>query len=143
MANENQRFEQLKQKYQSVMNMISQQQVRLANVNMEGDKLLIRGEAPSQDAKNKVWDQIKLVDPTYSDLTADISVKEGQPARTQQAAVGGHGRTYVVRPGDSLSKISREFYGDGNQYMKILEANRDKLSNPNQIQPGQELVIPE
>jgi nucleoid-associated protein YgaU len=41
-----------------------------------------------------------------------------------------------------LSKISREFYGEANQYMKIFNANRDKLQDPDKIQPGQELVIP-
>ena len=146
MAQNDQRFEQLKQKYQSVMNTISQQQVRLENVNMEGDKLLIRGEAPSQDAKNKVWDQIKLVDAGYSDLIADISVNQGQAPQAQTAgaaAGGGSARTYTVKSGDSLSKISKQFYGNSNQYMKIFEANRDKLANPDQIQPGQELVIPE
>jgi nucleoid-associated protein YgaU len=144
MAND-QRFEQLKQKYQSVLNVISQQQVRLQNVNMEGGKLLIRGEAPSEDAKNRVWDQVKLVDSTFSDLTADITVRAGAPAtRTAGAAVGGQtGRSYTVKAGDSLSKISKQFYGNPGQYMKIFEANRDKLANPDQIQPGQELVIPD
>ena len=152
MAND-QRFEQLKQKYQSVINAMGQHQVRLQNVNMQGDKLFIRGEAPSQEAKNRVWDQIKLVDPTYSDLTADITVNQSaapqqqsqqqQAPKTMGAGVGGGGhRTYTVKSGDSLSKISREFYGNANDYMKIFEANRDKLSDPDKIQPGQELVIP-
>jgi nucleoid-associated protein YgaU len=147
MAQNDQRFEQLKQKYQSVMNAISQHQVRLQNVNMQGEKLFIRGEAPSEDAKNKVWDQIKLVDPTYSDLVADITVNQTEAQRTQSAgaSIGGKqsARTYTVKSGDSLSKISKEFYGNSNQYMKIFEANRDKLSDPDKIQAGQELVIPE
>jgi nucleoid-associated protein YgaU len=147
MAQNDQRFEQLKQKYQSVMNVISQQQVRLQNVNMEGEKLLIRGEAPSEAAKNKVWDQIKLIDPSYSDLIADIAVNVSQGSRTQTAGAsvgsGQSTRTYTVKAGDSLSKISKEFYGNSNQYMKIFEANRDKLSDPDKIKPGQELVIPE
>jgi nucleoid-associated protein YgaU len=139
------RFEQLKQKYQSVLNSISQQQVRLQNLNMQGDKLLIRAEAPSQDAKNQVWNQIKLVDPQYSDLVADITVSQTAPqTMTAGASIGGRtGRTYKVKSGDTLSKISQQFYGNSNQYMKIFEANRDKLSNPNEIQTGQELVIPE
>jgi nucleoid-associated protein YgaU len=49
---------------------------------------------------------------------------------------------YTVRPGDSLSKIAKQFYGNANAYMKIFEANSDQLSDPNQIQVGQELVIP-
>ena len=60
------------------------------------------------------------------------------------SASGGQGqRRYTVKSGDTLSKISREFYGDPNQYTKIFEANRSILRDPNTINPGQELVIPE
>jgi len=54
------RFEQLKLKYQSVMNFMQSQNVQLQNLNLQDNKLFIRGIAPSQDVKNKVWDQIKL-----------------------------------------------------------------------------------
>lgn len=57
---DDQRLQQLKQKYQSVLNMVQQQGVRLQNVHVQDNKLLIKGTAPSQDAKNRVWDQIKL-----------------------------------------------------------------------------------
>ena len=135
------RFEQLKSKYQSVLNFIQSQGVQLQNVNMEGDKLFIRASAPSMDLKNKVWDQIKLVDPTYSDLIADIQA----PAAAAAAAGAGKSssaRTYIVQPGDSLSKISKNFYGNANMYMIIFDANKDKLSDPNKINVGTELVIP-
>jgi len=137
------RFEQLKIKYQSVLNFIQSQGVQLQNLNMEGDKLLIRASAPSADLKNRVWDQIKLVDPSYSDLIADIQA----PAAAAAAAAGGASstpatRTYTVQPGDNLSKISKQFYGDANKYMKIFEANRDKLSDPDKIRAGMDLVIP-
>ena len=128
---------------------MAQQQVRLQNLNMEGDKLLMRAEAPSQEAKNRVWDQIKSIDPTYSDLIADITVKEGAATspRTQTAGAGIGGgqatRNYTVQSGDTLSKISKQFYGNANQYMKIFEANRDQLDSPDKIQPGQQLKIPE
>jgi nucleoid-associated protein YgaU len=136
------RFEQLKAKYQSVLNFIQSQGVQLQNVNMEGDKLLIRATAPSADLKNKVWDQIKLVDPSYSDLIADIQA----PAAAAAAAAGGAptpaARTYTVQPGDSLSKISKEFYGDANKYMKIFDANKDKLTDPDKVKVGTNLIIP-
>jgi nucleoid-associated protein YgaU len=148
MAQTDQRFEQLKQKYQSVQNAMTQHQVRLQNLNLQGDKLFMRAEAPSEDAKNRIWDQIKLVDSSHSDLIADITVSASvQPAKTQTAGAGvsgGHStRAYTVQPGDSLSKISQQFYGDANRYMKIFEANRDQLRTPNEIRPGQQLVIPE
>lgn len=148
MAQNDQRFEQLKQKYQPVQNAMAQQQVRLQNMNMQGDKLFMRAEAPSQDAKNKVWDAIKLVDASHSDLVADITVSataEAPRAQTMGASVSGgqSSRTYTVQQGDSLSKIAKQFYGNGSQYMKIFDANRDRLSDPNRIQAGQELIIPE
>lgn len=137
------RFEQLKMKYQSVLNFIQSQGVQLQNLNMEGDKLLIRAAAPSAELKNRVWDQIKLVDPSYSDLIADIQA----PAAAAAAAASGApstsaAHTYTVQPGDSLSKISKQFYGDASKYMKIFEANKDKLSDPNQIKAGMNLLIP-
>jgi nucleoid-associated protein YgaU len=137
-----QKFNQLKQKYQSVLNAIEQQNVRLQNLHVENDKLFIRGTAPSEQAKNEIWDQIKLVDPNYSDLTADITVEAPQQ---RAAAVGGAatgGQTYTVKSGDTLSKISQQFYGSANEYMRIYYANRETLSDPDKIQPGQKLIIP-
>ncbi|HEY7388728.1 MAG TPA: LysM peptidoglycan-binding domain-containing protein [Bryobacteraceae bacterium] len=143
-------FERLKQKYQPAINLMQQLQVRLENMNMEGNKLLIRGTAPSAEAKNKVWDQIKLIDASYSDLICDLSVSQtaaGQGPATMSAGAsmsGGQGqRRYTVKAGDTLSKISQQFYGDANQYTKIFNANRDILRDPNTISPGQQLVIPE
>jgi LysM repeat protein len=142
--NAQQRFDQLKQKYETVLNTIEQESVQLHNLHVENDKLFIRGTAPSDEAKDKVWDQIKLVDPSVSEITADISVSQ---TRAQAATAGGQagqaaGQSYTVKPGDTLSKISQQFYGDPNEYMRIFYANRDKLSDPNKIQVGQQLVIP-
>lgn len=136
-------LEQLKAKYQSVLNFMQTQNVQLQNVNMEGSKLFIRATAPSQDVKNRVWDQIKLVDPNYSDLIADIQA----PAAAAAAAAAGGGpvssaRKYTVQAGDSLSKISQRFYGNASQYMKIFEANKDQLTDPDKIKAGMELNIP-
>ena len=141
-ADAEQLFNQLKQKYQSVLNMIEQQNVRLQNLHVEGNKLFIRGTAPSQQAKDAIWNQIKLVDPNYSDLTADITVEAPQQ---RAAAVGGPAtgvQTYTVQSGDTLTKISKQFYGSPNEYMRIFYANRDKLHDPDKIQVGQQLVIP-
>ena len=61
---QNKDLERLKQKYQPALTLMQQLQVQLQNVNMEGSKLLIRGVAPSADIKNRVWDQVKLIDST-------------------------------------------------------------------------------
>lgn len=146
-----QQLDQLKQKYQSVINVAQQSGVHLTHVHIQDNKLFIQGEAPSDQAKNKVWDQIKLVDSSYSDLTADITVNPAlAPAMASTGAgsvsgggnVGGGMQTYTVQSGDTLSKIAQQFYGSANQYMKIFEANRDQLNDPNKIQAGQELKIP-
>jgi Tfp pilus assembly protein FimV len=135
------RFEELKVKYQSVLNFIKEQNAQLQNVNMQGDKLFVRASASSPEVKNRIWDQIKLVDPSYSDLIADI-----QAPQAAAATVGGRGstsgRTYTVQAGDSLSKISKQFYGDPNQYMKIVQANSEQISDPDKIKPGMKLNIP-
>jgi nucleoid-associated protein YgaU len=49
---------------------------------------------------------------------------------------------YTVAAGDSLSKIAKQFYSNANEYMKIFEANKDRLTDPNVIKVGQQLVIP-
>jgi nucleoid-associated protein YgaU len=139
-------FERLKQKYQPVLNLMRQLQVQVQNVNMEGSQLLIRATAPSADAKNKVWDQVKLIDSSHSDLICDISISQQAPVTMTAGASASGGqaqRRYTVRAGDTLSKISREYYGDPNQFTKIFNANRSILKDPNSISPGQELVIPD
>ncbi len=51
--------------------------------------------------------------------------------------------TYVVQSGDTLSSIALALYGDADRWSEIFEANRDKLSDPNLVHPGQELRIPQ
>lgn len=140
------RLEELKNKYKPALDAIQKNGVRLSHLHVQDNKLFIQGAAPSQEAKNTVWNQIKAVDPNYSDLTCDLTIDPSlAPAQAQAAAAaagGGQGRTYKVQPGDSLSKIAKQFYGDANQYNRIFEANRNKLDNPDRIQVGQELVIP-
>ena len=108
MAQNNQQFERLKQKYQPVFNLMQQLQVQAQNINMEGNKLLIRRVAPSAEVKNRIWDQIKLIDATFSDLVCDISVSQQQrqpPAQqapatmTAGASVSGsqNQRRYTVK----------------------------------------------
>jgi nucleoid-associated protein YgaU len=141
--NAQQRFDELKQKYQSVLNFADQQHFQFQNLHVQDNKLFIRATAPSEDAKNKLWDQIKLVNPNGDDITADISVAQGQAMGAAAGGGGGQGsQTYTVKSGDTLSKISKQFYGDANEYMRIFYANRDKLKDPNKIQVGQQLTIP-
>jgi LysM repeat protein len=143
---DDQKLEQMKQKYASVLNAVKQQQVRLSHLHIQDGKLFMQGVAPSEDAKNRVWDQIKLVNPQHDDILADISVDQSaqQPQQAQAAQAGGGAgpQKYTVQPGDSLSIIAKKVYGNANEYNKIFEANRDKIKDPNLIHPGQELTIP-
>lgn len=120
---------------------MKQSGVRLAHVHIENEKLFIQGEAPSDQVKNRVWDRIKQIDPSYSDLTADLTVNPALASSSQQGVTESV-QTYVVKSGDTLSKIAKEYYGEATQYMRIFEANRDQLSDPNKIQVGQKLKIP-
>jgi LysM repeat protein len=135
------RFNELKQKYETVLTTADQQHVQFQNLHVQDNKLFIKGTAPTEEAKNKFWDQVKTVNPNQDDITADISV---DASRAQGAAVGGGagGQTYTVKAGDTLSKISKQLYGDANEYMAIFYANRDKLRDPDKIQVGQQLNIP-
>ena len=134
------RFEELKSKYQPVLRLIKQKQLRMHNLHVQDNKLFIKASAGTQALKNDIWNQIKLVDPGYGDLTCDIVI-DPSLAPAAPAAVPEM-KTYTVQPGDSLSKIAKEFYGNASAYMKIFEANKDQLSDPNKIQIGQVLKIP-
>jgi LysM repeat protein len=142
-------LDELKNKYKSALDTIQREGVRLTHLHVQDNKLFIQGAAPSEQIKNDVWNQIKAVDPAYHDLTCDLTVDTSLPNPMQQtqaaaAAAGGgtSGRTYTVQPGDTLSKIAKEFYGNANEYNRIFEANRNQLTDPNKIKVGQELVIP-
>lgn len=71
-----------------------------------------------------------------------IKAKEKSSSRTAKAESTSSGKTYTVKSGDSLWKISKQFYGNGGDYMKIYNANTDKLKDPNLIYVGQTLQIP-
>jgi nucleoid-associated protein YgaU len=127
-------LEQLKTKYQSVIDLAKARGVNLKNVHVENEKLTLRGDAPNQAIKNEVWDQIKKVDAKYADLSADIGI---------DASLTPPAQVYEVVAGDTLSKIAKKYYGDANKYMKIFDANKDQLKDPDKINVGQKLKIPQ
>ena len=95
-------------------------------------KLYFTGLTKNQDEVNKIWDAIKTVPDWRTDIIADIKVDPNAPKVT----------TYTVKSGDTLSKIAKEHLGDANAYMKIFDANKDQLNDPDKIKPGQVLKIP-
>ncbi|HMD42759.1 MAG TPA: LysM peptidoglycan-binding domain-containing protein [Candidatus Acidoferrum sp.] len=133
-------LEQLKQKYASVLNLINQSGVRLTHVHIQDNKLYIEGAAGTEAIKNRIWDQVKLVDASLADINLNLSV---DPSLAPPEPPKPHSKTYTVAAGDSLSKIAKQFYGNANEYNKIFEANRDVLHDPNMVKVGQTLVIPD
>jgi nucleoid-associated protein YgaU len=109
-------------------------------------KLYFKGTVQSQDQANKIWDAIKTVPSWQKEVVADIkstgagaTQKESTTPTTQKQTQ----TTYTVKSGDTLSKIAKEFLGDADAYMEIFNANRDQLTDPNLIKPGQVLKIPQ
>jgi nucleoid-associated protein YgaU len=103
-----------------------------------GGKLYFSGTVTSDAELNAIWDAIKTVPEWRTDVIADIKV---MPKPGVAAPVSSM-KTYTVKAGDTLSKIAGEFLGDANEYMRIFDANKDQLQDPDKIQPGQILKIP-
>ena len=106
------------------------------NAEERDGKLHFKGKVKSEQEKNEIWQAIKTIPSWRDDIVADIQVTGGP------AATGTAGRTYTVKAGDTLSKIAKEHLGDANAYMRIFDANKDQLSDPDKIKPGQVLKIP-
>ncbi|MEM9227822.1 MAG: LysM peptidoglycan-binding domain-containing protein, partial [Verrucomicrobiota bacterium] len=69
--------------------------------------------------------------------TNAVTVTPVRPAPTATATT-----TYVIQEGDTLTRISRRFYGTDNRWQDIFYANRDVLPSPNALRVGQTLKIP-
>ena len=98
-------------------------------------KLYFKGLVKNQDEVNKIWDAIKTVPDWRNDIVADVKIDPNAPKQAEA-------QTYTVKSGDTLSKIAKEHLGDANAYMKIFDANKDQLSDPDKIKPGQVLKMP-
>ncbi len=120
----------LQDKYQPLVDMANQLGISGLDVNEEDGFLKITGNATSAEAKKKLWDEYARIDPDYRSGDLVLNIDAPETAET----------TYTVQSGDSLSKIGSHY---GISWQKIFEANRDKLDDPDKIQPGQELTIPQ
>jgi nucleoid-associated protein YgaU len=128
----------LQDKYAPVITLINRSGGRELSMVEEGGVLKMSATLPSPTEKIAVWNEIKRVGgESPTDLQADIKIDSEVPTGGGAAAAS---KTYVVQPGDTLSKIAKHFYGDANDYMKIAGANN--ISNPDLIKAGQELIIP-
>lgn len=101
-------------------------------------KLHFKGTVATEAQKNELWDAIKTIPTWRNDIVADIQVTGGPaPAAAAPAA-----KTYTVKAGDTLSAIAKEHLGNAGAYMKIFDLNKDQLTDPNKIKPGQVLRLP-
>jgi nucleoid-associated protein YgaU len=100
-------------------------------------KLYFKGTTATQAEANKIWDAIKTIPDWSKEIVADI--KATGPETGSAAA----GNSYTVKAGDTLSKIAKEKLGDASAYMDLFNANRDQLTDPDKIKPGQVLKIPQ
>ena len=99
-------------------------------------KLHFVGTVKSEAEANEIWNAIKTIPDWRNDIVADIKVV-APPAAAAAAA-----KTYSVKAGDTLSAIAKAQLGDANAYMKIFDVNKDQLTDPNKIKPGQVLKLP-
>ena len=101
-------------------------------------KFVWKGTVGSDAEKNEIWNAFKTIPTWERDISADIRVT-GVPGLGNAA---GGGKTYTVKSGDTLSKIAKDHLGNANDYMKIFDLNKDQLSDPDKIKPGQVLRLP-
>jgi nucleoid-associated protein YgaU len=105
------------------------------NAEERDGKLYWKGTVATEQEKNEIWSAIKTIPTWQQDIVADIQVTGG-------AAAPAAGKTYTVKAGDTLSAIAKEHLGSAGAYMKIFDLNKDQLTDPDKIKPGQVLRLP-
>ncbi|MEW6483252.1 MAG: peptidoglycan-binding protein LysM [Pseudomonadota bacterium] len=102
------------------------------NVSVNDGTATVTGDGLSQELKEKILVAVgNVAGITHVDDQVSTSGPETTPT------------IYTVKSGDTLSAISKQVYGDANQYNKIFEANKPMLTSPDKIYPGQALRIPQ
>lgn len=124
----------LRAKYQQLIDAATQSGVTNLQVREQGNVLYIDGNAPSEEVKKSLWDLYNKIDPDYraGDLVLNVNVFGSSAKPAQQE--------YVVEKGDNLTKIGKKY---GLSWKEIYEVNKDIIKDPDLIQPGWKLKIPE
>jgi nucleoid-associated protein YgaU len=115
------------------------------NIEERGGKLHFDGTVATEAEKNQIWDAIKTIPTWQNDIAADIRVTGGPSAGNSAPAAPAPAaapKTYTVKAGDTLSQIAKDQLGHAGAFMKIFELNKDQLTDPDKIKPGQVLRLP-
>jgi nucleoid-associated protein YgaU len=115
------------------------------NAEEHEGKLHFKGTVATEADKNEIWTAIKTIPTWQKDVVADIKVTGGSAAgiSAPTAAVApSAGKSYTVKAGDTLGAIAKEHLGSAGAYMKIFDLNKDQLTDPDKIKPGQVLHLP-
>ena len=121
----------IRDKYNEVINLAETNGITDLKINEQNNVLYLSGTTSSEEVKQKIWSAYQRIDPDMrsGDLVLDIAVT----ANPNQ-------QTYTVKSGDSLSKIAGNYQGI--TWQEIFQANKDQISDPDLIHPGQVLKIP-
>jgi nucleoid-associated protein YgaU len=124
----------LQDKYAELISTAKSTGIKNLQVREQENVLYIDGQAPSQEVKQKLWDVYGKIDPNFrsADVVMNVAVSPITPAPAMQE--------YEVVKGDNLSKIGKRY---GVSWKEIYEANKNVISDPDLIQPGWKLKIPQ
>jgi nucleoid-associated protein YgaU len=104
------------------------------DVQVEGSRVKVTGDVPDEATRQKL--NMIVGNVKYIEAVDDSALKGPQ-------LQGGQPKVHEVQSGDTLSSIAKEHYGDANAYNRIFAANQPMLKDPDEIYPGQVLIIPE
>lgn len=116
------------------------------SAKVDGKVVTLTGSAPDMEAKAKAmqfFNEMVETDNTFNMISVPAPEPKPAPEPVVEEAAVVEEKIYEVVSGDTLGGIAKKYYGNAGAYMKIFEANRDILDNPNLIKVGQKLRIPE
>jgi nucleoid-associated protein YgaU len=111
------------------------------SVEERDGRLHFEGTVQTHDQANEIWDAIETVPTWQEHIVVDIRVTGSARPAADTSGLGS--KTYCVKAGDTLGTIATAFFGDATASTDIYDANREQLSDPNSVRPGQILIIPQ